>query len=364
MIKNKIFKYFFLEFFKIFSLILISLSLLIWLTQAARLLELVTEFGNSFEIYIKYLLFIYPKIIDNIFVLSFIISIFFLFAKLDNSNELNIYWLSGINKITIFKIILIISTLMLVTNLLLSIFFAPWSSLEGRKILGKSKFTLINSLVKEKNFNSPLKGLTIYVDKNDNKGNLRGIFIYEKNRTIIAESGRVITSNNNSYLELNNGTTQEKVNENINFINFKNTIFDFSKYQLLHTTYPKLNERSIFWLFKNLRNTEIKNKEIRETREEINKRLIKPFLIFIIATLGSFLMYQNDEKINLKKLKIIIFSISILFIIANQMLLITSGKNFYFSVFYFFGIILFFIILTIILLNSLKNENKNEKIHT
>ena len=99
MVKNKIFKYFFLEFVKLFLLISLSLSILIWMTQAARLLELITEFGNPVTVYIKYVLLIYPKVFDNIFIFSFSISMFFLLSKLEDSNELNIYWLSGVSNI-------------------------------------------------------------------------------------------------------------------------------------------------------------------------------------------------------------------------------------------------------------------------
>ena len=98
MLKNKIFQYFFIEFFKIFLIISLSFSLLIWFTQAARLLELITEFGNPIGTYVKYMLFSYPKIFQNTFLLNFIISMFFLFTKFENSNEIGIYWLSGISK--------------------------------------------------------------------------------------------------------------------------------------------------------------------------------------------------------------------------------------------------------------------------
>ena len=76
MVKNKIFQYFFKEFFKLFLIISLSFSLLIWFTQAARLLELITEFGNPIQTYMKYLLFNYPKILDNTLLLSFIEIIF------------------------------------------------------------------------------------------------------------------------------------------------------------------------------------------------------------------------------------------------------------------------------------------------
>ena len=358
MLKNKIFQYFFTEFFKIFLLISLSFSLLIWFTQAARLLELITEFGNPVSVYFKYLLFSYPKILQNTFLLNFIISMFFLFAKLNDAKEFGIYWLSGISKFKIYSLCIIIGSVVLVLNLILSIFLAPWSSYQGRLVLGESKFTLVNALVKEKNFNTPLKGLTIYVENNDKKGNLNGIFIYEKSRIITAQKGRVLTDGENSYLELFNGTSQEKNNKKINFINFNSTIFDFSKYQLRNTSYPKFTERKINWLFERLKNTQISMNNRIDLRVEINSRLIKPFVILIVSTLICFLLFTNNDKINLKKLRIIIYVLSVSLLIINQIMLNLSGKNINYTILYIFSLILFFILTNFILFKFIKGETK------
>ena len=358
MLKNKIFQYFFIEFFKIFLLISLSFSLLIWFTQAARLLELITEFGNPVSVYFKYLLFSYPKILQNTFLLNFIISMFFLFAKLNDAKEFGIYWLSGISKFKIYSLCMTIGSVVLLMHLILSIFIAPWSSYQGRLVLGESKFTLVNALVKEKNFNTPLKGLTIYVENNDKKGNLNGIFIYEKSRIITAQKGRVLTDGDNSYLELFNGTSQEKNNEKINVINFNSTIFDFSKYQLRNTSYPKFTERQIEWLFKRLENTQISIKNRIDLRVEINSRLIKPFLILIISTLICFLLFTNNDKINLKKLKIIIYVIAVGLLIVNQIMLNLSGKNISYTMIYISSLISLFILTNFILFRFIKGETK------
>ena len=358
MLKNKIFQYFFTEFFKIFLLISLSFSLLIWFTQAARLLELITEFGNPVSVYFKYLLFSYPKILQNTFLLNFIISMFFLFAKLNDAKEFGIYWLSGISKFKIYSLCMIIGAVVLVLNLILSIFLAPWSSYQGRLVLGESKFTLVNALVKEKNFNTPLKGLTIYVENNDKRGNLNGIFIYKKSRIITAQKGRVLTDGDNSYLELFNGTSQEKNNKKINFINFNSTIFDFSKYQLRNTSYPKFTERKINWLFERLKNTQISMKNRIDLRVEINSRLIKPFVILIVSTLICFLLFTNNDKINLKKLRIIIYVLSVSLLIINQIMLNLSGKNITYTMLYIFSLILFFIVTNFIFFKFIKGETK------
>ena len=351
MIKHKIFKYFFLEFIKIFLLISLSLSILIWMTQAARLLELITEFGNPISIYIKYILLIYPKIYESIFILCFAISMFFLINKFEESNELNIYWLSGISKNSIINFSVKIGALMIVIYIFLSAFITPWTSGKSRMVLAQSKFSLINSLVKENNFNSPLKDLTIYVNKNDNKGNLQNVFIYEKTRTIIAKTGEVLSNGEGNYLKLYNGITHEKNNENINVINFESTIFDFSKYQMRNIKTLKFSERSTKWLYIN-RN--LNNNKVNEIREEFNKRLIKPFFILLICLVSCFLLYSNSEKVNLKKLKLTIYISSVLLIIINQIILGKSGDKIIYSYFYL-GAILLFSLLTYLVLKKFIN---------
>lgn len=355
MVKNKIFRYIFLEYLKLFLLITFSLSILIWMTQAAKLLELITELGNPISVYGKYLIFNYPKILNNIFLLSFTISLFFLYSKLETSNELNIYWLSGISKTQIINVTLIIGLYAFFFHLLLSTFITPISSAKGRAILASAEFSVINSLVKENNFNSPLKGLTIYVQSNDQKGNLEGVFIYEKTRTILAKKGEVISSGEATYLKLYDGTTHEKTNEDINIINFKSTIFDFSKYQLQNIKTLKFSERNTLWLIKKLNSN---NSKIHEIREELNKRIISPLYIFIICFSCGFLLYSNSEKLNLKKYKFCTYVVIIFSLILNQALLAISGKDMIYSFLYLFFIIFFSLILNLVLLKMFKSEEK------
>ena len=356
MLKNKIYKHFFKEFFKIFLLITLSLSILIWMTQAARLLEIVTEYGNSISIYSKYLLLSYPKILVNIYLICFAVSIFFLINKLESDKELNIFWISGISKNNVIKKILFLTTICLIFFLILSIYLAPFSSLKGRQILSESKFTMVNSLVKKNNFNSPLKGLTIFVEKNDNRGNLENIFIYEKNRTIIAKKGRVISDDSKNYLELFDGSSQEKVKEKINIINFNTTTFDFSNYKTLNVSHPKFSERGIYWLFENYNNKKII--KLNEIREEVNKRLIKPFFIFVLSILSCYILYSNNNKKKFKRYRYSIYFLTFSSIFFNEALLGYSGKNFIFTISYIIIIFLIFCFLLLLLKNMIKNEMK------
>lgn len=357
MLKNKLDQYFANEFIKNFLLILISLSLLMLLTQAARFLNIITEMGNSTIIYVKFVVLSYPRILEKTVQLTFIISIFFTISKLRNDNELNIYWFSGISQLRIFKLIFKITVLIFIFYYFLSIFLGPLFSNYARKIISNSEFTLINSLVKENNFNSPLKKLVIYVDKNDKKGNLKNIFIHEKDRIISADNGFIIKKNNEFFLELNNGVSQEKNNNNINFIQFEKLLFGVSKFQTKNLKEPKFSERNIFWLINGIKLKKMTPSRMEDARLEINKRLIQPLGIFLLAIISSYILYLKDGDSKFKLSNNFIFACAISWLIINEILLSLSSKSTLNSFIYFLIIFLLSLFLSLKFFFTQKNEN-------
>ena len=61
--KNRIYKYFFHEFIGYFAIVLFASIAVIWTIQAVNFLDLVTDDGHAFTIYLFYS--ILCKLIDN-----------------------------------------------------------------------------------------------------------------------------------------------------------------------------------------------------------------------------------------------------------------------------------------------------------
>ena len=355
MFKNKLNNYIVSEILKSYALVLISFSLLIWIAQAAKNLNLITESGLSIKTYCYFILLIFPKIISQLMIISFLIGSFLTILKLLDTKEIEIYWLAGISKLNIAFTIFTVSFVPLILALLFYIYLVPLTNFKSREVLANSEFSMINSLVKKNNFNSPLKKLTIFVNKNDNKGNLEKVYIFEELKTIIAKKGRVVNINDNNYLELIDGFIHEKnQQQNITVVKFEKTIFDFTKYQTEITKYTKIAERSTLWLFKNY-----KLSKSKDMLEEIHKRIVKPLFIPFVAFLCCFLLYTNNEKINLTKLKIFIFSLSTLLIIFIEILIGLSAKNYLIQNFFY----MLPLMGTALTFFSLKNFLKKEPIY-
>ena len=353
MFKNKLNNYFILEILKFYIFVLLTLTLLIWITQAARYLYLITDAGISIEAYTKFVVFLIPKTISQLMILSFLIALFINIIKFQNNKEIEIYWLSGISKKQIIKIVIKISLLITFLAFIFYIFLAPYSSSISREILNKSEFTLVNSLVKEGNFNSPLKGLTIFVKKNDNRGNLEKVFIFEDEKTIIAKTGRVLNINDKNYLELNDGIIHEKNQNNlITTIKFKKTNYDFTKYQRNITTTLKVQEKNFFLLLK-----EYTMEKNQDYLYEIHKRIFKPIFIPIISLIACFILHTNNEKINQNFLRIFIFCFATIFLIFVEILLSLSVLNEYLKYSFYFFPFISGILTYALLLNFIKKES-------
>jgi len=328
MFKNKLNSYFIAEILRSYAFVLATLSFLIWITQSARFLYLITDMGLSMSVYVPYILYQLPKIVSQMMLVSFLISLFISIVKFQNNKEMEIYWLSGISKKTIIWTILKISLLPTFIALFLYIYLAPMTGLISRNILANSEFTFVNALVKKNNFNSPFNNLTVYVGENDNRGNLEKVYLFENNKTIIAKQGKVLNANNKNYLQLIDGFIHEKnQNNKIQIIKFEKTLYDFTKYQSNLTTYPKHQERSFLWLLNEFK----KNKKQKSVLFEIHKRIFKPLFIPIIALLCCFILYGNNEKFNLIKLRFLTFALTVLFIIFLEILLNLSTSSAFFQ---------------------------------
>ena len=205
--KNRIYIYFFYEFIRYFTIVVFALTAIIWTIQAVNFLDLVTDDGHAFMVYLFYSSLTIPKILTKLIPFSFLIAAILTILKLEKDNELIILWTSGLNKIHIVNLILRISILIVIVQLLMSTFVNPETLKISRNILKNSELQFVPSLLKEKQFNDTVKGLTIFVDKKNANNIYENIFIRDEGKvltnvstgssTIFAKSGYVTDDEKN-----------------------------------------------------------------------------------------------------------------------------------------------------------------------
>jgi lipopolysaccharide export system permease protein len=358
--KNKLGYYFIQEFLKNYLSILLAFGLIIWITQAVRLLDLIGEEGNSIKTYFLYILTIIPKFFSRISLTIFFISFVATISKFEENNELRALWLSGLEKKNFINYLLRSSLILVLILVIIRCFIVPYFSNYSRYLLLNTGVGVIGPLLKQNNFNNPLKKITIYVGKKNQINEIEDIILFEDNadikKTIIAKSGVIINENNKNLLVLVDGSIQEeRKNKKISILDFDKTTLDLSQYNKKTVDYYKPNELLFFELVKRLNNDN--NLLFASTIGELNDRIVIPLFIPSLVLLACFLIITNKEIINNNLLKIIIFIYGIAIIIIGEILLDFSSKKIYGSLFLYFAPILFLINNWILLNYFLNKEN-------
>jgi hypothetical protein len=238
-------------------------------------------------------------------------------------------------------------------------FIVPHFSNYSRHLLLNTGVGAIGPLLKQNNFNNPLKKITIYVGKKNQINELEDIILFEDSadikKTIIAKSGVVINENNKNLLVLVEGSIQEeRKDKKISILDFDKTTLDLSQYNKKTVDYYKFNEMFFFELIKRFNKDDGRPTNIIG---ELNDRIIMPLFIPSLVLLACFLIITNKEVINNNFLKIIIFAYGITIIIISEILLDLSSKKLYASLFLYVTPFLFLIINWVLLNYFLNREN-------
>jgi len=358
--KNKLGYYFAQEFLKNYLSILFAFGLIIWITQAVRLLDLIGEEGNSIKTYFLYILSILPKFFSRISIIIFFISFVVTISKFEEHNELRALWFSGLEKKKFINYLLKSTVIFVLILIFIRCFIIPHFSNYSRYLLLNSGVGTIGPLLKQNNFNNPLKKITIYVGKKNQINELEDIILFEDDanikKTIVAKSGVVINENNKNLLVLVEGSIQEeRKDRKISILDFDKTTLDLSQYSKKSVEYYKFNEMFFLELVKRFNNKN--DGQLANVVGELNDRIVMPLFIPSLVLLACLLIITNKEIINNNFIKLIIFSYGILIIIISEILLNFSSKNVNSSLFLYVAPIFFFLINWLLLNYFLNREN-------
>ena len=342
--KKLIFKKLLFDITVFFLISSVTLGLIVWVIQAVNYMDFITEDGHSLGIYFKYTLLSLPKILSRILPFILFISVFYNLIKLENNNELLVYWTYGISKLKFINILFIFSLLFLIIQIVLSIYVVPISLDKGRDYIKTSDLDFFPSLIKEKKFIDTVSDLTIFVDKINSKGELVNIFLKDQiedkeSQIIHAKKGILQKQNGKNFLILVDGEFINNLEGKVTNFSFKKTNFDLSKYSTKTTTHRKIQEVHIMVLINCLKNQYLKtnytevegfvcnNESLKNIKQETLKRIFKPFYIPVICLIASLLIFASKDNYSYSRVKIILFLVGIIALIASEISVRYSGLD-------------------------------------
>jgi lipopolysaccharide export system permease protein len=206
-------RYIFRTTFGAFLVICASVTALMWITQALRDIDLMTNQGQSIFVFIGITGLIIPLLILIIAPIALMIAVAHVLNKLGNDSELIVMNAAGMPPWILFRPFLAVGVVVSLLVAAISIYVSPWGLRELRRWATEVRADLVSNVVQPGRFSKLEANLTLHIRERRPNGQLLGIFIDDQRNpkeraSILAENGDIVKNERGLFLVLQNGTVQ------------------------------------------------------------------------------------------------------------------------------------------------------------
>ena len=329
--KKIIFQKILLDCLIFFLIAILGISSIIWVFQAVNFLDIMIEDGRNYNVYFLYTLLSFPKIITKVLPFCIFFSFSYIFIKYEMNNELIIFWNHGVQKITLVNFFLILSFLILFFQTIMLTIIVPKSQEIARSEIRTSSVDYFEGLIKPQKFNDTVKGLTVYAEEKNSRGEFINIYIKKSSskafQITFAKKGVFELKGDRKILVLYDGQTLTQNGNNVTNFDFSKSDFGLSNMNSHLVTVKKIQEQSTLHLIKclsfilELKKIELINcykDDPRSIYKELFKRLVSPLYLPVLILTSLFLILTSKENLKYNKNKYAIFFIGLGMIILSE----------------------------------------------
>jgi len=293
-------RYIFRTTFGAFLVVLISVTTLMWITQALRNIDLMTNQGQSVLVFIAITGLIIPLLVLLMAPIALMIAVAHVLNRLSNDSELIVMNASGMPPWHIFRPFLLVGIVVALLVAVISVYLSPKCLRELRTWITAVRADVISNGIQPGRFIVLEGKLTLHVRDRRANGQLLGVLIDDqrdpKDRiSILAEQGDILTNDRGTYLVLANGTIQrdEVGQRDPAIVRFEQYAFDLSRLSggVQNITFT-MQERYPWELLNPPPNDPLFKLQAGGFRSEFHNRITAPlypiaFLIVTFAYLGA-----------------------------------------------------------------------------
>jgi lipopolysaccharide export system permease protein len=305
-------RYVFRSTFGAFLVVLVSLTAVIWVTQALRDIDLLTNQGQTVLVFVGITGMIVPLLVMIIAPIALLIAVVHTLNRMSTDSELIVISGAGVSPWVLFRSFLNVAAVVAVLVALLSAYIAPQGLRNLRDWLTAVSADLVANVVQPGRFTTVEGGLTIHIRERSPGGQLLGVFVDDQRNpleriTVLAEKGEMLENDNGKFLLLQNGSVQrqETKQNDPTVVVFDRYAFDLSRFTgATGAVKYSVRERYIWQLMFADRSDPLYVEQPAQFRAELNDRLVAPlypiaFVIIAFIYLGPAQTTRQSRTMSL-----------------------------------------------------------------
>lgn len=280
-----------------FVLTTVTLTVIVWMTQALREIDLVTAKGQTLQLFLVISSLAIPSLIVILAPVALLIAVLYVMNSLHQDSELVIIAASGGSPKRVTRPLLWLSLIVAIITGVLSIYVAPSGLKQLRGHVIQVRADLISSIMIPGAFTDVDSGLMVHIKERHVDGSLSGILISDtRDKTVsfqyLAARGALIETGPSTYLIMQNGNIvrrETKANSS-SIIEFASYAFDLSQFRERSNKQGyRTKESSTIELLKSLSNPE-EGTVNRQISAEVHSRFVAPLYSFCFAMIAMLFM--------------------------------------------------------------------------
>ena len=286
-------KYIFRTTLASFALVLVSLTGVIWITQALRGIDLMTSQGQTIITFLGITSLVIPALVLIIAPIALMIAISHTLNKLATDSEIIVMNAAGFSPFRLFRPFFYATCVVALAVAFIAAFLAPDGMRRIKQWDAEITADILTNILQPGRFAQLDQNLTIRIRERLPGGVLAGIFVDDRRDpkervTIIADHGTILKNESGSYLVLEDGNLErfETGKRDPALVAFGRYAFDMSKFsnQGRDVTLG-IRERYLWELVSPSADDPVFQKLAGQFRAELHDRLLSPVYPFAFAVL-------------------------------------------------------------------------------
>lgn len=198
-----------------FLIVLVSLTAVIWVTQALRDIDIMTSQGQTILVFIGITGLIIPLLVLVIAPIALLIAVAHVLNKMSNDSEIIVMNAAGMSPWVLFRAFMAAALVVSLLVGVVSAYFAPKGLRMLRDWLTEVRANVVSSIVQPGRFTTIENGVTIHIRERRPNGQLAGIFLDDRRNpseriTVLSEVGELLDNESGTYLILQKGFVQRQ----------------------------------------------------------------------------------------------------------------------------------------------------------
>ena len=216
-------------------IIAFSLTAIVWLTQALRFIDYIVNRGVSSLTFLQLTGLMVPSLLFIILPFAVFVSVLFIYHRLTQDSELVVLRAAGQSRWQMARPVVMVAGGATILAYFISLYLMPITYHKFKDMQSFLRDNYASLLLQEEVFNTPIKGLTVFVRKRQANGELQGLLVHDNREaaqpiTMMAQRGRIEQTPSGPRFLLFNGNRQELRNGRFSFLKFDEYAVDLSFY--------------------------------------------------------------------------------------------------------------------------------------